>query len=470
MSAVQIAGQFRDAVGVDQTMINDFRSGLRGFALQPGDDGYDDARTIWNAMIDHRPDLIVRCGGVSDVIAAVKFARSNELIVSVHGGGHNVSGNAVCDGGLMIDLSPMRSIHVDVAKRTARAEGGATWNDYDRETQMFGLASTGGAVSRTGIAGLTLGGGWGWLGGRHGLACDNLLSADVVTADGQLVTASAEQNEELFWGLRGGGGNFGVVTSFEYQVHPVGEVFGGVIWHPMESARDVLMFYNEFTESSPDDLVSLVQVATLPDGPLALGVEVCYFGGIEKGEAYLTPLREFGSPISDDVIPTTYVDYQQASDEAFPEKFQNYWKSNFLKRLDADGIEVILDYVSKIPTPESVFMIEQVGNGVRRMGKDDTAFNHRDARYSLLIMGMTADPANNDRITSWTRDFFDAMAPFTEDSVYVNYLGPQDDEADDRVMEAYGPEKYQRLVALKNKYDPTNLFRLNWNIQPTVNS
>ena len=470
MSAVQISGQFRDAVGVDQTKIDEFRSGLRGIALQPGDGGYDEARTIWNEMIDRRPDLIARCVGVSDVIAAVKFARSNELLVSVRGGGHNVSGNAVCDGGLMIDLSLMRSIHVDVAKRTARAEAGATWHDYDSETQVFGLASTGGAVSTTGIAGLTLGGGWGWLGGRYGLACDNLLSADVVTADGQIVTASGDQNSELFWGLRGGGGNFGVVTSFEYQVHPVGEVIGGVIWHPMESARDVLTFYDEFTESSPDDLVSLVQVVTLPDGPLALGIEVCYFGGIEQGEAYLRPLREFGSPISDDVVPTTYVDYQQAADEAFPAKLQNYWKSNFLKQLDADGIDVILEYVSRIPTPETVFMIEQVGNGVRRVGSDETAFNHRDARYSLLIMGMTADPANNERMITWTRDFFDAMAPFTRDSVYVNYLGPQDDEAEDRMMAAYGPEKYRRLVALKNKYDPTNLFRLNWNIKPTVSS
>ena len=470
MSAVQIAGQFRDAVGVDQTKIDEFRSGLRGIALQPGDGGYDEARTIWNEMIDRRPDLIARCVGVSDVIAAVKFARSNELLVSVRGGGHNVSGNAVCDGGLMIDLSLMRSIHVDVTKRTARAEAGATWHDYDSETQVFGLASTGGAVSTTGIAGLTLGGGWGWLGGRYGLACDNLLSADVVTADGQIVTASGDQNSELFWGLRGGGGNFGVVTSFEYQVHPVGEVIGGVIWHPMESARDVLTFYDEFTESSPDDLVSLVQVVTLPDGPLALGIEVCYFGGIEQGEAYLRPLREFGSPISDDVVPTTYVDYQQAADEAFPAKLQNYWKSNFLKQLDADGIDVILEYVSRIPTPETVFMIEQVGNGVRRVGSDETAFNHRDARYSLLIMGMTADPANNERMITWTRDFFDAMAPFTRDSVYVNYLGPQDDEAEDRMMAAYGPEKYRRLVALKNKYDPTNLFRLNWNIKPTVSS
>ena len=265
MSVVQIAGQNRDVMGVDQATIDEFRAGLRGIALQPGDDGYDEARTIWNEMIDHRPNLIIRCAGVSDVIAVVNFARSNALLVSVRGGGHNVSGNAVCDGGLMIDLSLMKSIHVDVATRTARAEGGATWKDYDRETQTFGLASTGGAVSRTGVAGLTLGGGWGWLSGRHGLACDNLLSADVVTADGQLMTVSADQYNELFWGLRGGGGNFGVVTSFEYQVHPVGEVLGGVIWHPLDDARDVLTFYDKFTESSPDDLVSLVQFATLPD-------------------------------------------------------------------------------------------------------------------------------------------------------------------------------------------------------------
>ena len=470
MSTVEVRGQFLDIVGVDRAKVDALRSALRGSLLQPGDDGYEKARTIWNEMIDHRPNLIVRCAGVSDVIVAVNFARINELLVSVRGGGHNVSGNAVCNGGLMIDLSMMTSVHVDAKRKIARAEGGATWKDYDRETQVFGLASTGGAVSRTGIAGLTLGGGWGWLGGRHGLACDNLLSADVVTADGQLVTASADQNENLFWGLRGGGGNFGVVTSFEYKVHPVHEVFGGVVWHPMESAREVLLFYDEFTESCSDDLVSLVQFVTLPDGSLALGVEVCYFGGVQKGEEYLRPLREFGSPIGDDVGPTTYVDYQQASDEAFPEKIQNYWKSNFLKRLDARSIDVLIDYAKKIPTPESVAMIEQVGNGVRRVGTNATAFNHREARYSFLICGMTSDPENNTQIVSWTQEFFDAMTPFTDESVYVNYLGSQDEEGDDRVLAAYGARKYERLVKLKNKYDPSNLFRLNQNVKPTLNS
>jgi len=467
MSVTHIASQANDCMGLGQSTIDELKVGLRGTVLQPHDPGYDDSRTIWNAMIDSRPGLIIRCAGVADVIAAVDLARTNNLLVSVRGGGHNVSGNAVCDGGLMIDLSPMKSIHINVAARTARAEGGATWKEYDRETQTFGLASTGGAVSRTGIGGLTLGGGWGWLGGMYGLACDNLLSADLVTANGQVVTASVDENEDLFWGLRGGGGNFGVVTSFEYALHPVGEVLAGRLVYPLASAREVLAFYDEFTSSCPDELVSLAAFLTMDEQPV-VGITVCYLGGVQEGERLLQPLREFGSPILDDIGRTTYVAFQQAFDAVFPEGYQNYWKSNFLKDLGAGGIDVILNYVSRLPTPESIVMIEQIGNGVRRVGKDETAFNHRDARYCLLLCAMSPDPAAKESIVTWTRDFWTAMEPFTTDSVYVNYLGAEEDEGDDRVIAAYGLEKYQRLVALKNKYDPTNLFQLNQNIKPTA--
>lgn len=467
MSTIDSVYESSDCMSLTQTIIDDLKADLRGEVLQPQDVGYDDARTIWNAMINRHPGLIIRCAGVSDVIAAVNLARANNLLVSVKGGGHNVSGNAICDGGLMIDLSPMNSIYVNTSARTARAEGGATWKEYDRETQTFGLASTGGAVSRTGIAGLTLGGGWGWLAGMHGLACDNLLSVDIVTADGKVVTANAEKNRDLFWGLRGGGGNFGVATSFEFTVHPVREVLGGTLFYPLVSAREALIFYDEFTRSSPDELVSLAWFLTMDDQPV-VGLTVCYFGGIQEGERLLQPLREFGSPISDKIGRTTYVEFQQAVDLIFAEGHQNYWKSNFIKDLDADAIDMILDFVSRIPTPESVVMIEQVGNGVRRVGKDETAFNHRDARYSLLLCGMSPDPDAKDTIISWTQNFWTAMEPFATDSVYVNYLGGYEDEGEDRVRAAYGPEKYKRLVALKNKYDPTNMFRLNQNIRPTA--
>ena len=467
MSTTDSVSESSDCMGLAQTIIDDLKADLRGEVLQSQDVGYDDARKIWNAMIDRYPGLIIRCNGVSDVIAAVNFARTNNLLVSVKGGGHNVSGHAVCDGGLMIDLSPMKSIYVNTSAQTARAEGGATWKEYDRETQTFGLASTGGAVSHTGIAGLTLGGGWGWLAGMHGLACDNLLSVDVVTADGKLVTASAEQNKDLFWGLRGGGGNFGVATSFEYALHPVGEVLAGTLFYPLASAREALLFYDEFTRSSPDELVSLAVFLTM-DGQPVIGLSVCYFGGVQEGERLLQPLREFGSPILDNIDRTTYVEFQQAVDPVFAHDVQNYWKSSFLKDLNVDAIDMILDFVSRIPTPESVVLIEQAANGVRRVGKDETAFNHRDARFSLLLCGMSPDPDAKDTIVSWTQDFWTAMEPFTTDSVYVNYLGDHEDEGEDRVMAAYGPEKYKRLVELKNKYDPTNMFRLNQNIKPTA--
>ena len=448
-------------------LISDLKIKLRGEALTPEDEGYDVARSIWNAMIDRYPALIIRCEGVSDVIEAVNFSRCNGLPISVKGGGHNVSGNAVCDGGVMIDLSPMKSVYVDPINKTARAEGGATWKEYDRETQVFGLASTGGAVSRTGIAGLTLGGGWGWLAGMHGLACDNLLSADVVTANGEFVTASREENSDLFWGLRGGGGNFGVVTSFKYQLYPVDEVLGGTVFHPIEAAKEALAFYEEFTRSGPDELVSLAWFLTLEGRPV-VGLTVCYFGGIKEGEKFLAPLREFGNPVADMINPTTYVEFQQAVDEVFAEGYQNYWKSNFLKDLNEDAVNMIIDHVSKAPAPETVVLIEQVGNQVKRVSSTESAFNHRDARFSLLLCGMSSHADDAEKVVSWTKEFWNAMSPFTASSVYVNYLGPEDHEGEDRVKEAYGLEKYNRLVELKNKYDPNNLFRMNQNIKPTV--
>ena len=450
-----------------ETVIEEFSAGLRGDLLRPGDDGYDEARKCFNAMIDKRPALIARCAGIADVIDAVNFARTNDILVSVRGGGHNVSGSAFCDGGLMIDLSPMKSVRVDPEGHTARTEPGVTWSEFDHETQAFGLATTGGLVSTTGVAGLTLGGGIGWLMGSHGLACDNLLSVDVVTADGRLLTASESRNQDLFWGLRGGGGNFGIATSFEFQLHPVGQLLGGMVIHPLDQAVELIRFCDEFTRTAPAELGSLVVFVTSPEGERVVAIAVCYNGPVEEGERVLKPLREFGTPLADVVAPMSYTQVQGMLDEGFPPGLQNYWKSSFLTGLDDKAIEVIVDHVRNAPSPNSAVAIEQLGGAVSRVGMDDTAFNHRDARYNLLIVGMWPDPAAKDENVKWVRDLWDAMQPYSSGGVYVNYIGQEGDEGDARVKDAYGPEIYERLVALKNKYDPTNLFRLNQNIKPT---
>src|SRR5262245_32066448 len=419
-------------------------------------------------MIDHRPLIVVHCAGVADVIHAVSFARDNGLLVSVRGGGHNVSGNAVCDGGLMIDLSPMKSVHVDPNSKTARAEPGVTWGEFDRETQAFGLATTGGLVSTTGIAGLTLGGGLGWLMGNHGLACDNLISVDVVTADGRMLTASASRNDDLFWELRGGGGNFGIATSFEFRLHPVEPMLGGVLVHPLDKAVETIRFYDDFTRTSPDELGTFVGFVTSPEGQRVMAIFVCYNGAVEEGERILKPLREFGPPLADTIGPMPYVQVQRMMDDGFPAGRQNYWKSNFLKGLDPEAIHVIVDHVAKAPSPYSAVAIEQFSGAVNRVGINDTAFNHRNARYNLLIVGIWLDPAAKADNVKWVRDVWGAMEPYSSGGVYVNYLGQEADEGADRVKSAYGAEKHARLAALKEKYDPTNLFRLNQNIKPSA--
>ena len=468
MANIQIATNTGHNFKLDANDIEQFSAGLRGSLLLSSDDGYDEARAIYNAMIDNRPALIVRCAGAADVIHAVNFARSNDLLVSARGGGHNVSGNAVSDGGLMIDLSPMKSVRVDPNRRTACAEPGVIWGEFDHETQAFGLASTGGLVSTTGIAGLTLGGGLGWLMGNHGLACDNLISVDVVTADGQLLTASDSQNQDLFWGLRGGGGNFGIATSFEFQLHPVGSMLGGILIYPLDKAAETIGFYDDYTRTSPDELGTFVAFVTSPEGERVMAIFVCYNGAIEEGERVLKPLREFGTPLADMIGPMPYVQVQRMMDEAFPAGRQNYWKSNFLKDLDTEAIDIIVDHVAKAPSPYSAVAIEQFSGAVRRVGMDETAFNHRDARYNLLIVGVWPDPAAKDENVKWVRNLWDAMEPYSSGAVYVNYLGQEADEGAERVKSAYGPEKYERLVALKDNYDPTNLFRLNQNIKPSA--
>ncbi len=449
-----------------EAAVKQFKAGLRGEILQPGDDGYDEARRVHNAMIDKRPALIARCTGVADVIASVNFARTNNLLVSVRGGGHNVTGNAVCDGGPMIDLSCMKGIRVDPVLRTARAEGGATNGDLDRETQAFGLATTGGIVSTTGIAGLTLGGGIGYLNRKYGLACDNLLSADVVTADGQLLTAGASENDDLFWALRGGGGNFGVVTSFEYRLHPVGPiVLGGIATYPFDKAREVLSFYREFAGTAPDEVRADVILRQPPSGKI-LDVYVCYCGSIQEGERVLRPLREFCPPVVDTIAPVPYITVQTMLEATLPPgPLLAYYKSSFLNELSDDAIRTLVDFLTDAPAIQSNVAIEHLGGAVSRVGERDTAFTHRSAPYSFLIATRWKDPAESEKNIELARQLWKVMQPFLEEGVYVNYL--DEDEGDARVKAAYGPN-YERLVAIKKKYDPTNFFRLNQNIKPKL--
>ena len=344
------------------------KTSLRGELLRAGDAAYDEARKVWNGMIDKRPGLIARCTGVADVISAVDFARTHQLLVSVRGGGHNIPGNAVCDGGLMIDLACMRSVRVDPKRRTARAEGGVTWGELDHETQAFGLATTGGSVSDTGIAGLTLGGGLGWLAGKCGLSCDNLLSADVVTADGTLLVASATEHADLFWGLRGGGGNFGIVTSFEYQLHPVGPLLAGMVLHPFTKAKEALAYYRDFAKAIPDEVNTMGGLLTSPDGDLMAVIAVCYNGSLDAGERVLRPLREFGPPVADQIRPMAYREVQTQLDAAAVRGRRYYFKSSFMRSISDDAIDALIDRFANVPSPHTLVFFQQLGNAANRVG------------------------------------------------------------------------------------------------------
>jgi FAD/FMN-containing dehydrogenase len=452
---------------VDDEAIGALEAGLRGEMLRPGDDGYETARRVWNGMIDRRPALIARCAGVADVVHAVNVARTYDLLVAVRGGGHNVAGNAVCDGGLVIDLSRLKGIRVDPAARTVRAEGGVTWGELDHETQAFGLATTGGQVSTTGIAGLTLGGGYGWLARSFGLACDNLLAADVVTADGRFLTASAEEHADLFWGLRGGGGNFGVVTSFTYRLHPVGPTLvAGPVFYPLAAARDVLRFYRDFAATAPDALTCCMGLLTSPDGIPLIGLFVAYVGPLPAGEAAVQPLRAFGSPVADLVGPMPYRTLQALFDPGLPAGRRSYWKSGFLPGWDDAAIEILTDHFAQVPSPHSAVFIEHHGGAAGRVGPGETAFAHRGLPYDLVILAEWDDPAQDDTNIGWARELWAAMRPFAADAVYVNALGDARDEGEERVRAAYGAATYDRLADLKRVYDPANLFRVNQNIKP----
>lgn len=448
---------------LDATEVAALGARMRGSLLTARDAGYDAARRIWNAMIDKRPALIARCTGAADVREAVRFAATHELLVSVRGGGHNVAGTAVCEGGLMIDLSPMKGVHVDPAARTAWAQPGVLWQDFDHETQAFGLATTGGVVGETGIAGLTLGGGVGWLVRKHGLACDNLLAADVVTADGQLRRATPDDHGELFWGLRGGGGNFGVVTAFQYRLHPVPTILGGLVVHPRAAARDVIRFHRDFVASAPEELTSYVALLTTPDGLPVVGVASCYCGDLREGERVLGPLRTFGSPLVDEMKPMPYAAMQGLFGPAFPWGHRNYWKSSFLRELPDAAVEAVVSQADRARSPLSAVALEYYGGAASRVAPAATAFPHREAKYNLLVLGQWREAAEDPEHIAWARGVWEAAQPWASGAVYLNAMGEV--EGAQAVREAYGPN-YARLAALKAQLDPKNIFRLNQNIAP----
>lgn len=440
-----------------------FKASLRGEVLRPGDPGYDDARRVWNGMVDKHPALIVRCAGVADVISAVKFAKTHDLLVAVRGGGHSAAGAGVCDGGIVIDLSRMKGIRVDPVARTVRAEGGATWGDLDHATAAFGLATTGGVVSTTGIGGLTLGGGIGWLMRKHGLACDNLLSVDLVTADGECLTASATEHPDLFWGVRGGGGNFGVATSLAYRLHPVDQVLAGFVVYPVAKAQEVLEAFRAFTSTAPDEVTTYVFLTHFPElGPVA-AIAACYAGPIATGEAVLRALRAFGPPLVDTIAPVAYREWQTGFDAQFPFDNQNYWKSSYLHDVGDDAFATLAAQFAVAPSPACLAVVEHMGGAIGRVGEDDTAFAHRATSYNFNVCAIGFDASATEAHVAWVRGCWEAMQPFAAEGVYLNYLL---DEGEDRIRAAYGAAKYARLVALKTKYDPTNLFRLNQNIMP----
>lgn len=466
------------ASSLDDRAVQAFKQALHGALLQPGADGYDEARAVWNGMIDRRPALIARCADVADVIGAVNFARDNHLLVSVRGGGHNVAGLATCDGGLVIDLSPMKDIQVDPQARVARAQGGVQWGELDRATQAHGLATAGGVVSDTGIAGLTLGGGLGWLRNKYGLSCDNLVAVEVVTADGRLLRASDGENADLFWGVRGGGGNFGVMTTFEYRLHPLGpEIMFCLVFHQGDRAVDGLRFFRQYTSTAPDEVGVIAILGIIPPGTAAFPSEIhglpyvafgaAYAGPADEGERVLWPLRDFSTPIFDASRRMPYVEAQRVLDEDYPaHELRYYWKSLNLLELSDEAIDRIVDHARRQPSPLSTTDVWHLGGAIRRVGEEAMAFSGRSVPYLLNPEANWADPRDDQANIGWARQFVEAMQPFSDGSRYLNFPGFL--EEGEKTMRATFGAKYQRLVALKNKYDPTNLFRLNQNVKPTA--
>jgi FAD/FMN-containing dehydrogenase len=460
--------------GLDETAVRRFKSALYGPLIRPGESEYDAARKVWNGMIDRRPALIAQPIDEDDVVMAVNFGREQGLLLAVRGGGHNVAGFGTCDGGLVIDLSRMKEIDVRLKDQTAWAQGGLTWREFDRATQAHGLATTGGLVSSTGIAGFTLGGGIGWLMRKYGLAADNLLSAEVITAQGQRLKAGPYENADLYWGLRGGGGNFGVVTSFEYQLYALGPiVLGGALFYPIEQASELLSFYRQWSQTLPDELTSLVAFLTAPPAPFVpkalvgskmIAIALCFAGEVEQGQAWVKPLRA-GIPAAIDLVgPIPYIALQSMFDASAPRGLRSYWKSEYLADIPADFVKVLADYAGKAPSPLTAVHLQHLGGAIQSKSADETAFSHRDASYVLNIIGGWLEAGQDAKNIRWVRGLWQAVQPFATGAVYLNFM--DNNEGEERIRAAYGEAKFARLAQLKKKYDPGNLFRLNQNIPP----
>jgi FAD/FMN-containing dehydrogenase len=451
------------ATEIQTSVAQALRATIAGEVITPSDAAYEEARRVWNMNIDKRPALIARCTSTADVISAVNLARDQKLLVAVRGGSHNVAGLGTCDDGIVLDLSPMKAISVDPSARTARVEPGVKWTEMDRATQEHGLATVGGTVGDTGVAGLTLGGGFGWLSNKHGMAVDNLLSVEIVTADGRLLTASARENADLFWAVRGGGGNFGVVTSFEFRLHPVGPmIVGGGVFHPLTNGVEMLKFFRNFVATTPDELTVYAGIMTHPvAGPLA-AMAAAYVGPREEGEKAIKPLKDFGSPVQDMLGPIPYLVQQTLFDEGMSPGKQHYWKADFLRELSDDAIKTSVDFYSRVPSPMSMVLFVPISGAASRVPVDATAYPHRGG-CQLGVYGVWQHAAEEAATVTWVREFSRAIQPFAKGAVYVNEMSA--DEGEDRIRLAYGPN-YDRLAQVKAKYDPENFFRLNANVRP----
>ncbi|MDA4128956.1 MAG: FAD-binding oxidoreductase [Thaumarchaeota archaeon] len=456
-----------DGRTIAETVIQDFKSNLRGPLLRPGTPGYEDARRIWNANIEKHPAFIAKCTGVADIVHSVKFARENNLLVSIKGGGHSIPGLGLCDGGLTIDLSSLKEVRVDPEEKTARAGAGVTWGEYDHETQFYGLASTGGEISTTGISGLTLGGGNGWLNGMFGTSCDNLVAADVVTADGAFHSVDQDHEKDLFWGLRGGGGNFGVVSSLKYKIHPIGKVLGGFVGWNLDMTREVMEFLGDFVRELPDEVGKIgVEVIASREGVPMVIIRPGYFGPTEEGERLLGPIRRLGKPRYDTLRAMSYEALQSSRDPYWPWGRHNYFKSGFVEDLTDDVIETFCAHTRNVPSQYSQIAVEYYHGAYSRVKSGETAYPHRVTGWNLAIGGSWLDGSASERNISWVRAFWKDIEPLMSGGVYVNFMSAGED---DRIKVAYG-KNYDRLVSVKNRYDPTNLFKVNENIKPDVAS
>ena len=459
---------------LDESTVEQFKTALRGELIQQGDEGYDEARKVYNGMIDKRPRMIARCSDVADVISCVNFARENDMLLAVRGGTHNGAGWGVADDALVIDLSSMRSVRVDPEERTVRVEGGARWGDVDHASHAFGLAIPTGIISTTGVGGLTLGGGHGYLSRKYGLAIDNLLEADVVLADGRLVKASEEENEDLFWALRGGGGNFGVVTSFLFRGNPVSTVYAGPMLWELDRAEEIMRWYREFSPQAPEDLYGFFAFLVVPPVPPfpehlhnrnMCGVVWCYCGPVEEAEEAFRPIREEVGPAAFEFLgPMPLPVLDSLFDGLYPPGLQEYWRGDFVNELSDEAIALHIRYGSELPTPLSTMHLYPIDGAVHQVGNNDTAFSYREATWSSVYFGCDPDPANAESITEWTKEYWAALHPYSAGGAYVNFMM---DEGQERIKATYR-DNFERLVAIKNEYDPTNLFRGNQNIKPTA--